>query len=85
MNDETVERFLQKIFRRHDKDKDGMLNKEGCILIYLFFLKLLEFIALMKNYKDENLTNKEIENIYEGIIQNDAKGIDFKTFVKYSM
>lgn len=29
MNDETVERFLQKIFRRHDKDKDSLLNKEG--------------------------------------------------------
>lgn len=29
MNDETVERFLQKIFRRHDKDKDNLLNKEG--------------------------------------------------------
>lgn len=40
---------------------------------------------LMKNYKDENLTMKEIENIYETITPADAKGIDFKTFVKYSM
>ena len=40
---------------------------------------------LMKNYKDENLTQKEIENIYESILPQDAKGIDFKTFVKYSM
>lgn len=40
---------------------------------------------LMKNYKDENLTMKEIENIYESILPGDAKGIDFKTFVKYSM
>jgi len=32
MNDETVERFLQKIFRRHDKDKDSLLNKEGFLI-----------------------------------------------------
>ena len=40
---------------------------------------------LMKNYKDENLSNKEIENIYESIAPVDSKGIDLKTFVKYSM
>lgn len=28
INDETSERFLQKIFRRHDSDKDGYLSKE---------------------------------------------------------
>lgn len=29
INDETTERFLSKIFRRHDSDKDGYLNQEG--------------------------------------------------------
>lgn len=33
INDETSDRFLQKIFKRHDSDKDGFLNLEG-ILIY---------------------------------------------------
>lgn len=26
INDETTDRFLQKIFKRHDSDKDGYLN-----------------------------------------------------------
>lgn len=29
VNEDTTERFIQKIFRRHDSDKDGYLNKEG--------------------------------------------------------
>jgi len=29
VTDETSEAFLVKIFKRHDKDKDGLLNKEG--------------------------------------------------------
>ena len=29
VTDETSEAFLIKIFKRHDKDKDGLLNKEG--------------------------------------------------------
>ena len=29
INDETSERFLNKIFRRHDFDKDGYLSWEG--------------------------------------------------------
>jgi hypothetical protein len=29
VTDKTSENFLIKIFKRHDKDKDGLLNKEG--------------------------------------------------------
>lgn len=29
INDETTDRFLTKIFRRHDTDKDGYLSWEG--------------------------------------------------------
>ncbi len=74
--------FCKKYLEGMTKIKMEFLIKKVKLLIFL--LNLTEFIALMKNYKDENLTNKEIENIFEGILQNDAKGIDFKTFVKYS-
>lgn len=47
MNDETVERFLQKIFRRHDKDKDNLLNKEG----YIHKIKLIFLTHFFVNYK----------------------------------
>lgn len=33
INEETSERFLLKIFRRHDADKDGYLNKEEFVFL----------------------------------------------------
>lgn len=33
INDDTTDRFLQKIFRRHDSDKDGYLNKYTTLYI----------------------------------------------------
>ena len=48
---ENYERFVYKIFKRHDKDKDENLSKE-------------EFFKLMKNFQDPNLTEKDIEDIY---------------------
>lgn len=56
INDETSERFLNKIFRRHDFDKDGYLSWEGLE----FYFNSLEFKILMSNYKDENLSEKDM-------------------------
>ena len=72
INDETSERFLQKIFRRHDSDKDGYLSKE-------------EFTFLMQNYKDENLSVADIDEIYKHMSKGDPKGVDFNNFKKHSM
>jgi Ca2+-binding EF-hand superfamily protein len=35
INDETSDRFLNKIFRRHDTNKDGYLDWDG---IYKFLI-----------------------------------------------
>lgn len=51
INEETTDRFLYKIFKRHDKDNDNYLNKE-------------EFRCLMKNYKDDNLTESDINDVF---------------------
>ncbi len=89
---------MQKIFKRHDKDKDGFLSKEGEIAIGLVKLpllphflitmifRLLEFTMLMRNYKDDNLSQKDIETIFEGMLPNsEAKGVDLKSFIKHSL
>jgi len=59
INDDTTDRFLQKIFKRHDTDKDGYLNQEGIFNLFL------EFCFLMKNYKDEHLVEKDMLEIYK--------------------
>jgi len=72
INDETTERFLQKIFNRHDRDKDKYLNKE-------------EFRFLMKNYKDDNITEKDIDEIYDRLSKGDKLGISYDNFKKNSI
>lgn len=66
LTDETVERFMLKIFRRHDQDKDGFLN-------------MGEFVILMKNFGDENLTLDDITSIYNDIKETE-QGIDYEAF-----
>ena len=39
----------------------------------------------MKNYKDENLTDQDIDDIYNRMCKGDPKGIDFNNFKKYSL
>jgi Ca2+-binding EF-hand superfamily protein len=72
---ENYERFVYKIFKRHDKDKDDNLSKP-------------EFFALMKNFKDPNLTEKDMEDIYMRMIEStkDSKsGIDYNAFLRHSI
>lgn len=39
----------------------------------------------MKNYKDENLTEADINEIYTRMSKGDAKGVDYESFKKYSI
>ena len=67
---ENYERFVYKIFKRHDKDKDEQLSKQ-------------EFFRLMKNFQDPNLTEKDIEDIYNRMVdssKDDKGGIDYNAF-----
>jgi hypothetical protein len=46
---------------------------------------LLEFFALLRSYKDEYLTERDMEDIYKRFTVHSKDGkIDFKTFLKYS-
>ncbi|KAL4510718.1 hypothetical protein ABPG72_004872 [Tetrahymena utriculariae] len=72
MNEETNDRFLQKIFRRHSKQDKNYLNKE-------------EFRVLMQNYKDENINEKDIQEIYERMSNGDKSGISYENFKKFSI
>ncbi|CAD8132115.1 unnamed protein product [Paramecium octaurelia] len=72
INEETTDRFLQKIFKRHDSDKDGFLNQQ-------------EFVFLMKNYKDSHLTEADMLAIYNRMSQGDPKGVSYENFKKYSL
>ncbi|EAS07408.2 hypothetical protein TTHERM_00569460 (macronuclear) [Tetrahymena thermophila SB210] len=72
MNEETNDRFLQKIFRRHSKQDKNYLNKE-------------EFRVLMQNYKDENINEKDIQEIYERMSNGDKNGISYENFKKFSI
>ena len=56
------------------------MNKDGNIR-YIY----IEFKILMKNYKDENITDSDIHEIYEKMCQGDKKGISFESFLKFSM
>ena len=47
-------------------------------------LIILEFTLLMRNYKDDSMTTKDIDDLYSTISGDDEKrGIDLKTFTKY--
>ncbi|KRX00177.1 hypothetical protein PPERSA_10676 [Pseudocohnilembus persalinus] len=72
VNDETNERFLTKIFRRHDKDKDGFLNLE-------------EFRQLMQNYKDKNVKEEDLNELYQKICLGNKDGVSLENFKKFSM
>ncbi len=39
----------------------------------------------MQNYKDENITEKDINEIFERISKGDKNGIDFENFKKFSI
>ena len=72
---ENYERFVNKIFKRHDRDKDQMLSKE-------------EFTRLMNNFQDKNLMPKDIEDIYNRMREDtteEGDGIDYLAFLKNSI
>ena len=73
INAENYSRFVMKIFKRHDTDKDDLLNKEN-------------FTQLMKNFQDPNLTEKDIQDIYNSMLKDpQQKGIDYQSFLKKAM
>ena len=39
----------------------------------------------MLNYKDENITEKDIQEIYERMCNSDKNGISFENFKKFSI
>jgi hypothetical protein len=39
----------------------------------------------MKNYKDDNLTDGDIDEIFKRMSKGDPKGVDFENFKKHSM
>lgn len=98
---EHYERFLYKIFKRHDKDKDNKLSREGKTFFEwksfefefapcLFnrrASKGLEFINFLKNFKEAMLTEKDLEDIYERFAMDSQvkSGVDFHSFKKNSM
>lgn len=71
---DNYERFVFKIFKRHDKNKDNLLDKE-------------ELEILMKNFSDPNLTDADINEIYLKMMGSSASGdgIDYKSFFKHSL
>lgn len=79
---DNYERFVYKIFKRHDKDKNELLSKEGNLLS-----NPQEFTILMHNFKDPNLTETDINEIYLRMMgqSESGDGIDFKSFFKNSL
>ena len=49
---ECLHKFLYRIFKRHDVDKDNKLN-------------IIEFRKLMKNFEDRTLTDKEVKEAFK--------------------
>ena len=45
----------------------------------------LDFRFLMKNYKDDNITEKDIDELYDRMSKGDKNGISFENFKKHSM
>ena len=88
---DNYERFVYKIFKRHDKDKDNFLNKEGksneSIKFLLPLLTTIEFTTLMNNFKDPNLKETDINEIYLRMMGTSSSdlGIDFKSFFENSL
>jgi hypothetical protein len=39
----------------------------------------------MRNYKDENISDKDIDEIYERMSKGEKQGISFDNFKKYSL
>lgn len=74
INKDNYSRFVLKIFKRHDSDKDDLLNKEN-------------FTTLMRNFQDPNLTDKDINDIYGSMLKDSKSpdGIDFNAFLKKSL
>ena len=68
LTEDTVERFMLKVYRRHDQDKDSFLNFH-------------EFSNLIKNFGDESLTTDDIQSIYNDIKESE-QGIDYEAFKK---
>lgn len=85
---DNYKRFVEKIFKRHDKNKDDLLDKEGenffFSLIIFFFL---EFTILMRNFKDPNLEEADINEIYLRMMgaSESSDGIDFDAFFENSL
>ena len=71
---DNYQRFVHKIFKRHDKNKDNLLDKE-------------ELETLMGNFGDPNLTQTDIDEIYLKMMGSsaDGDGIDYKSFFKHSL
>jgi hypothetical protein len=45
----------------------------------------LEFKVLMSNYKDENMSESDMSDIFKRMSKGDPKGVDFANFKKNSL
>ena len=86
MTEDTSEAFLVKIFKRHDKDKDGSLNKEGSNYSMVLIKSYVEFTQLLKISPEvQGITDKEAEDVFLSIAsgQGERMGVDLKTYLRY--
>ena len=81
INKDNYSRFVLKIFKRHDADKDDLLNKDS------MGISDLDFTTLMRNFQDPNLTDKDIQDIYNSMLKDskNQEGIDFNAFLKKAL